>query len=129
MKVLVVDDDPEQRELRCLLLEHNGFSTFAAGDQNDAHRLACQHTPEAAIIDLGIPSVADGLALIRDLKKLNPRISILVLTGLPRKTIEHELIPLGIDGLFVKPTPTAEIVARLRSQLDARSSSAPERVQ
>ncbi len=70
--VLVVEDDPDQLIIRCMLLTHHGFETRRAGDSETAIRLASEEQPEIAVIDLRLPTEEMGLSLIRELRALLP---------------------------------------------------------
>jgi CheY-like chemotaxis protein len=82
-RVLLVDDDRIGLEIRKLLLEHAGHEVFAVPD-TPAAREACRlHAPGIAILDVRVPEVEDGLALIRDLREAAPTIKLIVLSGWP----------------------------------------------
>jgi DNA-binding response OmpR family regulator len=115
MKILVVDDDRDQRELRSLLLARSGFDALSASDRTSARELAAEHHPSAAVVDLGLPAVEDGLELIRDLKALDSGMRVIVLTGSGKNTLRGALEPDLVDHLFVKPASTADLIRALRS--------------
>ena len=115
MTILIVDDDRDQRELRSLLLARNGFEAVPAADKASAKRLAAMHRPEAAVVDLGLPTVQDGLELIRDLKALNSAMRVVVLTGSTRSALAKDIDSAPVDDLFIKPASTAALVRKLRS--------------
>lgn len=115
MTILVVDDDREQRELRSLLLARNGFEAVSAADKASAKRLAAAHHPQAAVVDLGLPTIQDGLELIQDLKALDSGIRLLVITGSTHKTLAKNLDFASVDDIFIKPASTAALVRKLRS--------------
>lgn len=81
MRVLVVDDDPDQVIVRCMLLAHHGFETTRAGDPVAALGAIREHLPDIVVVDLRLPTEQDGLQLIRELKKSFPGVQVVVLTG------------------------------------------------
>jgi two-component system, OmpR family, response regulator len=115
MTILIVDDDNDQRSLRSMLLAQNGFAPLEAGDKGSARRLAQDHKPEAAVLDLRLPTVEDGRELIRDLKAAHSAMRIVVLTGAERLVVEQMPEMLLIDELMIKPASTAELIRTLRS--------------
>jgi DNA-binding response OmpR family regulator len=117
MKVLVVEDDRNQREVRSLLLARSGFVALEAGDANSAKVIAAEHLPHVAIVDLGLPTIDDGLELIRDLKRQNPGMRVIVLTGRRRNSFENRPGADLIDQLLMKPASTAALIQALRSLL------------
>jgi two-component system, response regulator RegA len=82
MKVLVVDDDPDQLMLRCLLLQRNGFTTVQAGDPTSALSVAHSENPDCTVLDVRLPDEDSGLRLIRELKQALPGMIIILFTGL-----------------------------------------------
>lgn len=115
MKILVVDDDQDQRHLRSQLLIRHGFDTFEAPDRATATRLAIEHRPSAVVLDLGLPTTEDGLALIRELRSLDAAVHLIVLTGRNRRILETRPEAELIDHLMVKPASTAQLVRALRA--------------
>lgn len=79
--VLLVDDDGLGLEIRKLVLERAGHQVIAVVDPQDA-RAKCRDTaPDSVVLDLRLPGAADGLALIRDLRRAAPHVRIIVLSG------------------------------------------------
>jgi two-component system KDP operon response regulator KdpE len=115
MKVLVVDDDRDQRQLRSQLLARHGFEAIEAPDGATAKALAMQHHPEVVVLDLGLPTLDHGLALIRELHSLNQDIHLIVLTGRDRSALENRPEAKLVNHLLIKPTSTAKLVRTLRS--------------
>jgi CheY-like chemotaxis protein len=115
MKVLVADDDPDQLALRCLLVERSGFETIKASDSDSAARLAEAHKPDCAVIDLRLPTEELGSRLIRELKRLNPAIHILVITGSAPEQVARQRVANLIDGVVVKGGGPGLLLQKLRS--------------
>lgn len=116
MKVLVVDDDAAQREMRALLLVRHGFDALEAGDRATALRLAAEQHPRAVVLDLRLPAFDDGLALIRDLNALDAQMRLLVLTGSSRSAFESHAESELVEILLIKPVATTALVSQLRSR-------------
>jgi Response regulator containing CheY-like receiver, AAA-type ATPase, and DNA-binding domains len=117
MKILIVDDDSDQRQIRALLLSQAGFEAFEAGDVAGAKIIAAAEHPQAAVVDLRLPTVEDGLALVRDLKALNPATRLVVLTGAGINVLARRPERLLVDQLLVKPAPTAALIDAIRGVL------------
>ncbi len=110
MKVLVVDDDHDQRQLRSQLLARHGFDALQAQDRASAKRLAVEHRPRVVVLDLGLPTLDDGLALIRELRSLDWEMSLIVLTGRQRNFFESRPEAKLVNDLLIKPTSTAKLI-------------------
>jgi two-component system response regulator RegA len=115
MKLLVVEDDSDQLWLRCLLLNQNGFETLESGDSASALQLAAEHRPDAALVDLRIPTESAGLRLIRELKRVHSCMRVFVLTGVDPsrfdKCPEHEMV----EEFIAKGSPSSYLISRLKS--------------
>jgi CheY-like chemotaxis protein len=76
--VLLVEDDPDQLDLRRELLEHAGHTVFPAASA----AAALAHPPaQVAVVDLRVPTLADGLGLIETLQARTPAPRIIVVSG------------------------------------------------
>lgn len=115
--ILLVEDDEDQLTIRAMLLAQLGFTVFQANHPEQAMELARLHNPRCALLDLRLPTVEDGLALIRTLKKENPAIRLMLLTGsrLPEDTPE---LPL-LETVFHKPIASRELIEKLQSIANA----------
>jgi DNA-binding response OmpR family regulator len=115
MKIMLVEDDPDQLYLRSLLLRHCGFECFEASTIASALQVAADQRLGCAMIDLRLPTEEAGLELIRKLRNGYPQLWIVVLTGADaarfRRLPEAELV----NDLLSKPVHSAEMVARLNA--------------
>jgi uncharacterized protein (TIGR00251 family) len=117
MKVLLADDDPDQLELRCLLLQRSGFETIAATDQAQALRTASDESPECAVVDLCFPTEQAGLSLIRGLKDLNAAIHVFVLTGFDPKRLDRFPEKNLVSGVVTKGSGASASLVKLLNAL------------
>jgi DNA-binding NtrC family response regulator len=65
LSALIVDDDTDFRDSLGLLVEREGFEVRAAGDLRTARERLAESTPDAVLVDLGLPD-GDGMDLLRD---------------------------------------------------------------
>lgn len=114
--VLLVDDDPEICDFLATLLELEGLAPRVAGGAAEALRLA----PGAAValIDVAMPDV-DGLTLCRRLREAGFRAPILLASARPGPELPRQAAEAGADGFVPKPFDNADLVARLRQQIEA----------
>jgi CheY-like chemotaxis protein len=80
-RVFLVDDDPDQLELRKAILEIAGHHVRAAASATEASSMIEQDPPKLVIMDLRLPRTEDGLALIRKVRANSPQARIVVLSG------------------------------------------------
>ena len=120
-KILIVEDDPDIRELLRFNLEKAGYTLFLAEDGEKALTLARKHSPDIILLDLMLPGV-DGLEVCRTLKK-DPelqRIPIIMVTAKGEEMDRVVGLELGADDYVVKPFSLREVVLRIRKVLDRR---------
>lgn len=82
-RVLLVDDDADELELRKRIFENHGHQVSTATDARTASERFIELAPESAIVDLRLPDVEDGLALIREFRAASAGLKIVVLAGWP----------------------------------------------
>ena len=114
-RVLLVDDDPDQLEIRTLLVEQAGHHVRVARNAAEAEA-ACQAlAPQLLVMDLRLPRTEDGLALIRLVRETAAGARIIVLTGWPSGLSQSPEAAM-VDLLLSKPVHTRrllEAIARL----------------
>ena len=114
-KILLIEDDPEMRDLISKHLENIGFDVKKAEDGIKGQELAFQCSPDLIILDLMLPSI-DGLTLSQRLKKDErtltiPILMITALEGLKEKTAVFNLSP---DDFITKPFDLEELDVRIK---------------
>ena len=111
-KILVVDDEPEMCWILDNIIRRTGFTCMTALNAGEAMALAKSHLFGMAFLDAKLPDI-DGLDLARNLRKINARLSIVVVSGYFYRddlTIEGVLKEGLIDAFVGKPFDHDEIV-------------------
>ncbi|MEJ5367358.1 MAG: response regulator [Bryobacteraceae bacterium] len=82
-RILLIEDDADQRRLRTLLLESRGYRVLSASCPSEALEILAEASPppRCILMDLRLPRTEDGRALIRELHSRCPSIPVIVLTG------------------------------------------------
>lgn len=124
MKVLIVDDDPNVRNVLRQVVENHGHAVIEAGDGQEGKEKALEYKPDAIISDILMPKM-DGFQFLRAVRQ-NRSLSIVpfvFFTAVYTGEKEHELaLALGADGLIVKPKTPDDFWKEFTSALDARAS-------
>ncbi|MDT3737563.1 MAG: response regulator [Denitratisoma sp.] len=117
-RILVVDDDPELRELLRGYLGGNGFEVDVAADGAAMRSRIAAAAPDLVILDLMLPG-EDGLALCRALRAASATsaLPILMLTARGEDTDRIVGLEMGADDYLPKPFNPRELLARIRSIL------------
>ena len=122
-KVLIVDDEPDVRELVGFNLTKEGWEVIEAANGLEGLKKAREEKPEIIILDIMMPEM-DGLTVYKHLResKKTAQIPVLMLTA--KKELDDRLqgLALGADDYVSKPFSTKELVLRVRN-LAKRSSS------
>lgn len=127
--VLVVDDDPDIRELIQVNLEAEGYRVATAADGAEALDSVQRESPDAIFLDLMMPEV-DGWTVLEELKAKSPtdlsEIPVFMITGL---TEVESRLRSGIEGALeyiTKPFEPDDLTAALRRALDPAAPSEGE---
>src|SRR6185503_6652525 len=107
MRVLVVDDHGQVRDLLRRALERDGHSVVLAATARAAHSILGAHTVDVAIVDHGLPD-GTGTELCRSLRSSGRRFPILVLTAHGEIAQRVASLDAGADDFLAKPFALAE---------------------
>lgn len=118
MKILVVDDEDNIRELLKFSLEKNGFVVKEASDGEQALMVLSNYIPDLIILDLMLPKI-DGLEVCRRIKSNSNTagIPIIMLTARAEEIDKVLGLELGADDYITKPFSPREVVARVKAVL------------
>jgi PAS domain S-box-containing protein len=124
LKILVVDDEADTRELLRQGLEYCGATVSVAGSAAEAVEALMAQTPDILISDIGMPGV-DGYDLIRQVRRLpatnGGKIPAIALTAYTRTEDRLQALRAGYDMHVPKPVELAELVAVAASVVRRKS--------
>ena len=125
-KIMVVDDDPNIRELVRLYLEKEGFEVTCAERGDEAVKMFRASPPNLMLLDVMLPGM-DGWQVCREVRKIS-NIPIIMLTA-KDETFDKVLgLELGADDYIVKPFDMKELVARIKAVIRRfQVAEAPEK--
>jgi len=112
--VLIVEDDPDQRELRQMVVESDGHTVVAA-DSAQAAVSCCGVTPapDCVVMDLRLPGKEDGLRLIGQLKAALPQLPIIVLTGAAKPELDLKPAGAAVAAVLRKPVRSEKLLSAI----------------
>ena len=116
--VLIVEDEPAQREVLSYNLEAEGFRTSRAENGEEALMLVDEEMPDVIVLDWMLPSVS-GIEVCRQLKtRVETRgVPIIMLSARSEEVDKVRGLETGADDYVVKPYSVSELMARVRTQL------------
>jgi two-component system, OmpR family, response regulator len=123
VRILITEDDEALAEaLRCALTQA-GYAVDRAAHGAEADEALKQDVFALLVLDLGLPKL-DGFEVLRRLRRRNPSLPVLILSG--RETAEEKVtgLDLGADDYLVKPFSVPELLARVRALLRRGSTAA-----
>ena len=123
VKVLVVDDDPNDlRYVRDTLVQA-GYAPVAAGDPEEALRLMEAERPELALLDLMLPD-SDGIELMGAILSVAD-VPVIFLSAYGKEEVVARALEMGADDYVVKPFSPTELAARIKAALRRRATVEP----
>ena len=117
-KVLLVEDEPAQREVLAYNLEAEGFDVIQADNGEDALLLVDEDNPDMVILDWMMPKVS-GIEVCRRLK-MRPEtrsIPVIMLSARADEVDRVRGLETGADDYVIKPYSMVELMARARAQI------------
>ncbi len=115
-KILLVDDDPELRQLLATYLGRHGFDTLLLPDTRQLDAYLERYQPHLIVLDLMMPG-EDGLAACRRLRGRGETRPIIMLTARDDPVDRVIGLEMGADDYVGKPFDPRELVARIEAVL------------
>lgn len=114
-KILIIDDDPDLREMLQLFLSQSDHQVLLASDGLEGLRLAWENQPDLILLDVVLPTV-DGHQVLRRLKSMpeTKAIPVIMLTAVTAARQVQDLIGSGADDYIIKPFEPYALLQRLK---------------
>lgn len=116
--VLVVEDEPAQREVIAYNLESEGFRVIKAGDGNEALLLIEEEEPDLILLDWMLPGTS-GIEICRQIKmkpafRMTP---VIMVSARSEEVDKVRGLETGADDYICKPYSVLELIARVKANL------------
>jgi DNA-binding NtrC family response regulator len=122
-KILVVDDEPDIRQLVQEILEDEGYSVHVAKDGKSARLLYTQQKPDLVLLDIWMPDI-DGISLLKEWSASgNLESQVVIMSGHGTLETAVEATRLGAFDFVQKPLSLAKLLATVRKALKSRTFS------
>ncbi|MCB0354873.1 MAG: type II/IV secretion system protein [Bdellovibrionales bacterium] len=121
-KLLLVEDDFDQREVYRMIFEGEMFDVIYANDGREALEKLCEQRVDVVVCDIMMPRL-DGFSFLKRIRSMKETKSlpVLMLTAAGSETIETDLISSGADDYLPKASSVNVLVARVRRLVDRAS--------
>ena len=114
--IAVVDDEPKIRGMIKSYLHTEGYEVMEAEDGKEAVQLVKDHTVDLVLLDVMMP-IMDGLQALREIRSLNKKIPVIMLTAKSEEIDKLLGLEMGADDYITKPFSMRELTARMRAVL------------
>ena len=117
-KVLIVEDNPDSREMLSFILKYEGYNVFTASDGGEGLTQAQTTCPDLIISDLEMPNI-DGIEMVRTLRHLPEykKVPILVLSAYDNDSLS-QAIQVGATEAMRKPFELDSLVKTIKGLLN-----------
>ncbi|MBL7173863.1 MAG: sigma-54-dependent Fis family transcriptional regulator, partial [Desulfobacteraceae bacterium] len=117
MKILVVDDDPTQRELLKGFLDKQGYQTLAARDGPEALKLFEREPVHLILLDHRMPGLR-GDEVLEKMKAINPEARVIMITAFGDVDMAVTALKLGASEFLEKPVDLSVLLKKIRQMED-----------
>jgi CheY-like chemotaxis protein/two-component sensor histidine kinase len=122
LKLLVIDDEPDTRDVLAAVLEHCQARVLVAGSSSEGFELFVRERPDVVISDIGMPG-EDGYVLIGKVRSLPPdqggRTPAIALTAYARPEDRTRALARGFNHHVAKPVDPAELLVVIANLAEA----------
>ncbi len=117
--LLIVDDEPSILQSLGGLLSDEGFTVTTAANGYEALKIIEAESPDLVLLDIWMPGI-DGIETLKEIKKENPNIQVIIITG--HGTIETAVraTKLGAYDLIEKPLSIDKVIVAINNALNFR---------
>lgn len=115
-RTLLVEDHPVLGDLLAsrLAMEKDFIVVGMAGSADQALELLVSAKPEMLVLDLGLPSPAEGLRVLSEARRISPQLKIVAYSASSTVATVHRSMKAGVDGFVVKTATWDELLLALR---------------
>ncbi len=122
--IVMVEDNPDNRKIYTVLLEHFGFHVVEAPDAETGIELVAERHPDLVLMDISLPRM-DGFEAT-SLLKHDPRTSDIPVVALTAHAFDEDrqrAREIGFDGYLVKPVEPRRVLEEVRRFLDGAEAA------
>jgi DNA-binding NtrC family response regulator len=125
--VLIVDDEEGLRHGLENLFRREGFTVHSAASFEGAVSAAARYPVDAAVVDMRLKGERSGIDLLRELKRLEPDLAVIVITGYGSVDTAVESLKGGAADYFLKPIDNTKLLDSVRKNLELRALASENR--
>jgi DNA-binding response OmpR family regulator len=112
--ILVVDDDALMRRSLAVSLGQTGYSVETVASGENAVQSVRRKSPDLVLLDVGLPGM-DGMETLRELRRDDPHLAVILVTGRRRELDEIVGLEMGADDYITKPFDMDVLLAHVKA--------------
>ena len=101
-RVLIVDDEPDARELLTDFLTAKGYETFAASNGQQALSMVKEQRPHLILLDVRMPGM-DGLEVLKQVREIDHEVGVIMVTAVNEEETGRQALNMGAFDYITKP--------------------------
>jgi len=117
--ILIVDDEPSILQSLGGLLSDEGFGVITAANGYEALKIVDTESPDLVLLDIWMPGI-DGIETLKEIKKDNPHIQVIIISGHGNIETAVKAIKLGAFDLIQKPLSIDKVIVSINNALNFR---------
>ena len=118
-RILLVDDEERFRTNLQKMLGAQGLAVKAAGSGAEALEELKRSPCDVIVLDIRMPGM-DGLATLKEIKRINPEVEVIILSGHASMDAAMEINRLGGYDYLMKPCPLEELLLKIEAAYDKK---------
>lgn len=115
--ILIVDDEPDLREILRLELEKENYQILEAGNGQETRKCVEQELPDLLLLDLSLPD-ENGISILKWLQENYPEIGTIIISGTGSISMAVESVKLGAFDYLEKPVDSDRLQITVQNALD-----------
>lgn len=120
-QLLIVEDDPEMRDLLRKVLEKDGYQVSLAADGHEAIALLSRNHFDLVVTDMLMPHDG-GLELMETIRQTQPMLPVIIITAFGDWASYSRALELGAVAFISKPLKMAELASAIHAALEGRGA-------
>ena len=120
-KVLLVDDEERFRTTLSKMLKAHGFMVTDLGSAREALAELQKNPYDVSVLDVRMPEM-DGITALAEIKKIDPLLEVIILTGHASMDAATKLMWLGAYEFLLKPCPVEDLIDKIESAHERKTT-------
>lgn len=117
VKVLITDDSQLIRAILKNYMIKEGYEVIEAKDGNESINKFKEFNPDIVFMDIMMPNGLDGFSAVKEIRKINPKVKIIMVTSVKEQKEMDEAKKLDINGYITKPFSKEDILNAIKTNL------------